>query len=255
MATCPFLSYTPISQTNSGATTTEGSGGMFEVTQWDYTYGSLVQVSCIGSSCQIWDSTNNRCGMLVSNTIMDSPTNETDTLITLLESVIGKASERDTSNSFTQWSQSVFGQISEKDNNNSFLIWLRDVIGEIADVDNIPSHTSGTCTHCNQPSKLIEMIQHVNADHWDVGEGAAMPYAAILMSEYQANEDMDNNSKVYGFDFKINIDDPEKPPMLKGMEDHPDFVEPEFIVDWTPLLDWYNGGSAPTFVTNPDYTP
>jgi len=233
MATCPFLSYTPISQTNSSGTTSEGSGSEFEVTQWSYSYGSLVQVSCLGSSCQIWDSTNSRCGMLVSNTIKNT-TDETVSLIKHLEDTVGKPSERDDS--------------------NTLLKWLQEVVGVIADIDNIPSHTSGTCSYCNQPSTLLEMIQHVNKDHWDVGSGAAMPYAAILMSEYQANEDMDNNSKVYGFDFKINVDDNEKPPMLKGMEDHPDFVEPPLIVDWTPLLEWYEGGVDPTFVANPDYT-
>jgi len=232
MAACPYLSYNPITMNSTGQVS-EGTS-QFEVTQWTYSYGTLVQVECITTDCQIWDASNGQCGMRVSDSIK-SPSNETSVLINLFEGVLGKLSERDDS--------------------NSMVTWIKEVIGEIADIDNIPSHIKGTCNYCNQPAKVIDMIQHVNQDHWDIGSGASMPYAAILMSEYQANEDMDSNSKVYGFDFKINIDDPEKPPMLMGMEDHPRFVEPPLIVDWIPLLTWYEGGIEPTYVANPDYTP
>jgi len=236
MATCPFLSYTPISSVSGSFSTqvSEGTSG-FEFQDFatsSISYGSLTQVACIGASCQIWDSTNNRCGMLVSNTIMDSPTNETDTLITLLEGVMGKVSELDASNSITTWLQNVVGTSAEA-------------------AAAIPSHPTG-CDECGNPSNLVNSSKHLNADHYDEMSGSA-PYAAVLVTEYMANEERDGNLKIYGYDFKIRKDDPEKPKMLKGFETAPDWVEPPEIVDWLPLLAWRQGGPAPTYSANPDY--
>lgn len=236
MATCPFLSYTPIASVSGNFSTqvSEGSSG-FEFQDFatsSITYGSLTQVSCLGASCQIWDATNSRCGMLVTDTIMDSPTNETDTLITLLEGVMGKISELDSSNSLTTYFQNVIGTSAEA-----------AVV--------IPSHPDG-CTECGNPANLVNSGKHINTDHYDE-MGASPPYAAILITEYMANEERDGNAKIYGYDFKIRADDDDKPKMLKGIETSPDWTEPPEIVDWADLLAWHQGGSAPTFSANPDY--
>jgi len=230
MATCPFLSYHPITQTNSGSSASEGTSG-FEITQWNYTYGALIQVSCIGAACQIWDTTNSRCGMLVSNTIMDSPTNETDTLITLLEGVMGKISELDASNSITKWLQEVIGTTTES--------------GEA-----IPTHnaiTGEACYECGNDSKVVNILKHQDSDHGNMG--ASIPVAATLIMEYQARQDLDGNTKIFGFDFKCITD---IPPMLENIEGVPDWVEPAEATTWAEYLAWRQGGVDPTFVANPD---
>lgn len=48
----------------------------------------------------------------------------------------------------------------------------------------------------------------------------------VLMLEYMNMLDLDDNGLIYGHDFKIRADDPDKPMMLKTIEMAPDWIEP-----------------------------
>ena len=275
MATCPFLSYTPINTAvGSNQVVENTSGGVvpFEFGTFTYSYGSRVNVECIGSSCQIWDSTNSRCGMLVSNTIVNIPVNQTTTLITLLESVLGKASERDSSKSIVVWLKDIIGITSERDSSKSFMSWLKDIIGITSEQDSghsivswlktvignstsaaeaIITHTTptGPCQECGQPSTLVNLMKHADFDHDNSAtESSTPPMAVTLIVEYKCEEDRDNNSKVYGKDFKCITDVPK---MLTDIEKN-DWTEPPLATTWAEYKTWMEGGAAPVFITNPD---
>lgn len=94
-------------------------------------------------------------------------------------------------------------------------------------------------------------VAHIHDGHWhqskhecpDVPSGCGKdssvqtpPLASSLVQEYMANEDMDGNGKVYGFDFKIE-DDGNKPPMLKGLEDQPEWPNPSESMTWDEYKD------------------
>jgi hypothetical protein len=74
----------------------------------------------------------------------------------------------------------------------------------------------------------------------NLGGGASSPPPAYakLIGEYQGNEDLDGNGKVYGKDFKITDDDT-KPPALTSIEQDPDWVDPPEAgnMTWQEYLD------------------
>jgi hypothetical protein len=97
--------------------------------------------------------------------------------------------------------------------------------------------------------------QHIHSSHWhqrghqcqdislDCGgpfKLQSAPYAATLVNEFFANQDMDGNGKVYGYDFKIE-DSATKPPMLNSVEINDAWTDPDISVSWDELLLWSNG--------------
>lgn len=58
----------------------------------------------------------------------------------------------------------------------------------------------------------------------DIDDKEPPPAAIALVTEFVSNEDRDKNSLIYGKDFKIDDADPAKPPMLKSLEESPDFT-------------------------------
>jgi len=63
-----------------------------------------------------------------------------------------------------------------------------------------------------------------------------IPYYVNLVAEFFGNEDRDKNKKIYGKDFKI-ADDDEKPIALRGLEEHPDWIEPEETMTWKEYIE------------------
>jgi len=116
-----------VEQINAGTDIINGT----EITTW---------VECITTNCQIWDSTNNRCGMLVSNTIKQS-TDENNGLINHLENSIGKSSELDSGNSLISYFKNILGISSERDNASSLITYFKNMIGTASERDDNQSAT------------------------------------------------------------------------------------------------------------------
>ena len=72
--------------------------------------------------------------------------------------------------------------------------------------------------------------------------------AAILIQEFLFNEDLDGNSKVYGYDFMIASDDTDKPVVLSNVENHNEWSDPTCQITWTEYNTWQNGGDIPLCV-------
>lgn len=62
-----------------------------------------------------------------------------------------------------------------------------------------------------------------------------IPYYVPLINEFMGNEDRDGDGKLYGRDFKITDDD-KKPIALKGLEEHPDWIEPTETITWPDYI-------------------
>jgi|SRR6056297_3027795 len=71
--------------------------------------------------------------------------------------------------------------------------------------------------------------------------------STLLMMEFQGNQDIDNNGKIYGKDFKIT-DSSEKPSTLQSIENSPYWEEPYVSIPWSEYLDWFEN---PIDVSNP----
>ena len=59
-------------------------------------------------------------------------------------------------------------------------------------------------------------IEHIHSAHWHMAN-ATVPKAAILVNEYMGGEDLDGNGMIYGKDFHIAPDCPDRPPMLRSL--------------------------------------
>jgi hypothetical protein len=59
-------------------------------------------------------------------------------------------------------------------------------------------------------------IEHIHSAHWHQAN-ASVPKAAVLVNEYMGGEDLDGNGLVYGRDFHIAPDCPDRPPMLESL--------------------------------------
>lgn len=189
----------------------------------------------------MWDSVNTRCAMQVSDTIRQ-PDNETTSLIAMLEAVLGRESEKDAGNSLLVYLQDILGVNSEKDAGNSLLSFLQDILG--VDAEKTAAEGIG--------SSLLKVLNHMHGAHWHQEDhrcdeipvgcgsftfGAGAPYAAKLVNEYMAYEDLDDNGFIYGRDFKIK-DSGDKPPMLFCIEDNPAWIDPPIEISWVELKTW-----------------
>ncbi len=59
-------------------------------------------------------------------------------------------------------------------------------------------------------------IEHIHAYHWH-RTSSSVPKAAVLVNEYMGGEDLDGNGLIYGRDFHIAPDCPDRPPMLESL--------------------------------------
>jgi hypothetical protein len=246
MSICPFLSGSIATVFNEDNIPTK-----FEV----------VHAQCVESECQIWDAVNNRCGMQITDTIRN-PENETGTLISMLETVVGKGSERDSNHSLVSYLQDVVGVHSEKDEDRSLIEFLQKIVGVNAEKDvgqslmvflqNMIGSSDEKDAAEGTGSSLIKVANHIHGAHWhSIGHecseipaecgsflfGSSAPYAAKLINEYMAYEDLDGNGLIYGRDFKVKSSN-DKPPMLLSIEDSPIWVNPEIEVSWVELRKW-----------------
>ena len=185
-----------------------------------------IIVNCKQLDCEIWDDINNRCGTKVSDLIRTS-TNENQDIISYLEDVLGKKSERDENNSFTTYIQDVLGKNEDK---------------ELA----VNGETILTLVNHKHDSHLHQIVHEVNNIPADGGNpsqidvDAPPPYAATLINEFVGNQDMDYDGMVYGFDFKIE-DGSDKPPMLQGLETQPTWPDPSVTMTWEDYLNYREG--------------
>ena len=182
----------------------------------------LEKVICIEDECEIWDLTNERCGTKVSDTIINRNNNEQDNLISMLEKVLGKSSERD--------------------QNNSLLVYLQDIIGIHQNKQDASNGETLLTLANHEHDSHSHMYPHFchnipsNCGWGTAGAG----FATVLIGEFHSNEDLDNNGKIYGKDFKI-LDDPQKPPILKSLEYTPYWVEPTEIITWDQYVQFGRG--------------
>jgi len=172
------------------------SGPMFDSSG---SFTSVYEVQCPqDTTCQVWDSTNNRCGAQVSDTIVDESANGTDTLITLLEAVLGSVADKG---------------------------------GESESLYTIERHIHDGHWHNAEQHGVDEF-----SVEGSIALGSTVPQASILINEYMGNEDLDANSAIYGFDFMIQ-DSAEKPPMLTAIESNPSWTDPPSAISWEDYLD------------------
>lgn len=71
------------------------------------------------------------------------------------------------------------------------------------------------------------------------GTTSKIPKATILVSEFYNNEDLDNNDKIYGYDFMISDDDnkpPKKPIILCIVEKSPYWTKPSVEISWESFV-------------------
>jgi len=80
------------------------------------------------------------------------------------------------------------------------------------------------------------VIRHLDKKHFDRAKDA-VPKAAILVQEYQGNQEIDRNGLIYGRDFKINESDPQIPKLLSSLQAQPDFPEIPTSMTWQEYLD------------------
>lgn len=95
------------------------------------------------------------------------------------------------------------------------------------------SHTCAGSKYSDQYLNNCGTIASVNT----------MPLASKLINEFLFNEDMDGNTKVYGYDFMISNSDPDKPIVLKSIESHADWLDPTCQITWDMYKEWLIYGS------------
>ncbi|MEA3357655.1 MAG: hypothetical protein U9Q67_04435, partial [Patescibacteria group bacterium] len=112
------------------------------------------------------------------------------------------------------------------------------------------------CVFWDIPSESCSILdgmllnKHIHDSHWhrnphlaqdtDVGLGDRfgpdpVPVVNTLISEFVGNEDLDGNGEIYGFDFKIDPADPDFPPALESIENHPRCTATELVL-WSDFL-------------------
>lgn len=102
---------------------------------------------------------------------------------------------------------------------------------KIQEGNDLDSHVHNTHNH-PKPHFASDLAEQLGAK-------SAMPHqpATILMQEWSTNCDLDNNGKVYGVDFKISGRDPNKPMILKGIEQSSDWKNPRTSILYADYLE------------------
>jgi len=155
--------------------------------------------------------------------------------------VLGRESELDVTHSLVLYLQDVLGKNSELDDAHSLVLYLQDIIGR---------HEEKTISPNNKT--ILTLGNHIHSAHYHMnphycteipledGWVSSVSYKAItLIGEFHGNQDLDNNDLIYGRDFKI-IDDSEKPPVLKSIENSPSWIEPINMITWNQYLEGYH---------------
>ena len=135
------------------------------------------------------------------------------------------------------------------------LPYFRNVIGEEEDLDMEKSLVSYLIKVIGKEEEadlsLMAYMQHIHHQHlhflphdYDrfdkrlfghLGGIGSIPKASVLVNEFMGNEDLDGNGQIYGIHFKIG-DDPSKPVILRGLEQHPSWPDPSIAVSWGAYL-------------------
>ena len=68
------------------------------------------------------------------------------------------------------------------------------------------------------------------------GQGSGSSNASKLVNEFMSNQDMDDNGLIYGFDFMINEDDADIPPVVKQIHDNSEWSDPSDVKTWAEYL-------------------
>jgi len=207
MAICPHLSNvldsaetdTTVEPTETTYSYKTGSGNPGE-------YDSNGFFHCYeGGECQLWDGINRRCGMKVSDAVVNSDsTNNIPVQLQQLEQI---------------------------------LEWANYIVGNSDDFDTTAEHRIGsilrTITH--------EHNYHSHAIDPDHEHDTTDPtvIATTLVNEFISNYDMDGGKgpgdSVYGRDFMITEDD-ECPPIVKAIHGHEDWEDPLVSYTWSEYL-------------------
>lgn len=90
----------------------------------------------------------------------------------------------------------------------------------------------------------LHPLIHFCEDRFDVGMGSPLLVTGLslpqaLVSEYNDNFDYDSNGLIYGFDFKINHRDDNRPPLLNSFDsifNHPSFKRNLVNLSWADYL-------------------
>ena len=173
----------------------------------------MLYHDCIEEKCQLWDNINKRCGAKVSDTVRSEPDNEIPTLITMLETVLGKLSEKGEAAT----GESILVHVNHEHDSHKHA--FRHLCQEIP-------------THCGKSVG---------------GASTSVSPSTTLMMEFQGNQDIDDNGLIYGRDFKIS-ESLEKPSILRSIENSPYWMEPNLSISWSSYLAWFEN---PIDVSNP----
>jgi len=255
MAVCPYLSYKQDNidpdtgdvtyLTDSGSDGTFDGDGFFQCFQSD--------------TCQMWDSKNDRCGMVSSDYIKDTTDSTSRAVVNLIEGIIGDYDEKDSGNSLLMYLQRVLGEVTERDQDHSLLVYLQNLFGKISELDSTSSlvvyfqNIIGAISEIDtdpthQIGSILKTKTHTHNDHDHASDpnhehpASAPPSAAmILISEFMSNEDQDGGkgpgSSIYGKDFMI-IEDADCPPALKAIHGHSDWSDPATSITWATYLSY-----------------
>lgn len=63
---------------------------------------------------------------------------------------------------------------------------------------------------------VLNTLEHIHTEHWHY-TGRGVPAASTLANEYHGNQDLDGNGMIYGIDFHIDPECPDRPPMLRSV--------------------------------------
>lgn len=69
---------------------------------------------------------------------------------------------------------------------------------------------------------------------------AQQPKGVILIMEFMNNQDLDDNGMIYGYDFRISGDFPDKPKVLVSTDSDPDFLslDTSITMTWDEYLNY-----------------
>ncbi len=88
---------------------------------------------------------------------------------------------------------------------------------------------------------LLNLMHNELAALRERAERGKLPPAALLVQEFMARADLDGGrgagGSVYGIDFMIDPCDPQLPPMLEPIHQHPRWTAPQTVMSWQDYLD------------------
>ena len=123
--------------------------------------------------------------------------------------------------------------------------WLANILGIDADklgteqtLLMIEKHVHDSHMHASQHDAAT-----VPADPG--GKSTIVPLASLLIGEFMGSEDLDGTGKIYGEDYMIDGSDENMPPMHRGLEQNPEWENPDCKITWEEYEIWIGGGATP----------